>query len=91
MERAVQDSEARDQFDLMLEGVRARGERFVVERHGEAVAAIVPIAVYEQWERGREEFLQHMREVSDRARLSPEEAEELALEAVRAIRADGPA
>jgi antitoxin (DNA-binding transcriptional repressor) of toxin-antitoxin stability system len=91
MERAVQDFEARDQFDRMLEEIRARGERFVVERQGEAVAAVVPIAVYQQWKRTREEFLGHMREVADRAQLSPEEADELAAEAVRAIRADSPA
>ena len=31
-----------------------RGDRYVVEYHGEPVAAVVPIELYEGWKRRRE-------------------------------------
>ena len=51
MEKTIQDLEARENFAGLLEAVLAEGDRFVVERDGEAVAALVPIEVYRQWER----------------------------------------
>lgn len=86
MEKTIAASGARRQFVRMLEEVSARGDRFVVERRGEPVAALVPIAVYEHWKRGREEFFDRLQVIAERANLPPDEAEELAREAVRAVR-----
>ncbi|HEX5506374.1 MAG TPA: type II toxin-antitoxin system Phd/YefM family antitoxin [Thermomicrobiales bacterium] len=87
MEKTVAAFDARRQFGKMLQDVSARGDRFVVERHGEPVAALVPIAVYEQWKRGREEFFDRLQAIAERANVPPDEAEELAREAVQAVRA----
>ena len=86
MERIIAAFEARRSFGRVLREVLANGERFIVERHGEPVAAVVPIEVYEQWKAARGAFFARIRAASERADMSPNEAEVLADEAVRAVR-----
>lgn len=87
MERTVAAFEARRSFGRVLQDVAGKGDTVVVERHGEAVAAVVPIRVYEQWKKRREAFFDHMEEVSRRSNLSPQEADDLIKEAILAVRA----
>ena len=86
MERVIAAFEARRSFGRVLQEVLTRGERFVVERHGEPVAAVVPIEVYEQWKTARGAFFARIRAASERADMPPNEAEVLADEAVRGVR-----
>lgn len=86
MEKSIAAFEVRRQLGKVLREVAARGDRYVVERHGEPVAAVVPIEVYEQWKRGRDEFFDRINAVSERANLTPEAADALAREAVAAVR-----
>ncbi len=86
MERIIAAFEARRSFGRVLQEVLASGERFIVERHGEPVAAVVPIEVYEQWKAARGAFFARIRAASERAGMPPNEAEVLADEAVRAVR-----
>lgn len=46
----VGSSSAREQLPDLLNRAAYRGERFVIERHGKAVAAIVPLADLDQLE-----------------------------------------
>jgi prevent-host-death family protein len=87
MEKTVGAFEVRRQLGRILRDVSARGDRVVIERHGEAVAAVVPIEVYEQWKRARAEFFDRIGAAAEAANLSPREADELATEAVAAVRA----
>lgn len=86
MEKTIGAFEVRRQFGKIIHGVLANGDRFVVERHGEPVAVLVPMEVYEQWKRARDRFFDHIEEVAKRADMSPEEADELVQEAKRDIR-----
>lgn len=86
MEKTASAFQVRRSFGRILQEVAAKGDRVVVERHGEPVAAVVPIDVYNQWKRSRTEFFERMRQAADRADLSPEEAEQLAADAVTAVR-----
>ena len=86
MEKTVPAFEARRQFGKMLQDVLSRGDKFVVERHGEPVAAVVPIEVYEQWKRSREAFFARLRDAAEKANMTPEEADALAEETVQAVR-----
>lgn len=86
MEKIVPAFEARRRFGKILQSVLSHGDRFVVERHGEPVAAVVPIEVYRQWKQARSDFFAKVRAASERANLSPREAAELAEEAVQATR-----
>jgi prevent-host-death family protein len=86
MEKIIAAFEARRSFGKLIQDVLTRGDQFVIERHGEAVAAVVPIEVYRQWQRRRQAFFDHMRQVSEQANVPEEEAEALAAEAVQAVR-----
>ena len=80
MERTVSAPEAGRGFDELLDSV-ARGDQIVVDRSGEPVAAVVPIAVYRRLRREEFDLFGHARFVSERANLAEDEATELALEA----------
>ena len=86
MEKTVPAFEARRQFGKMLQDVLSRGDKYVVERHGEPVAAVVPIEVYEQWKRSREAFFTRLKDAAEKSAMIPENADALAEEAVRAVR-----
>ena len=86
MEKTVKAFDARRQFGKILQEVAAKGDKFVVERHGEPIAAVVPKEVYQQLKPTRQAFIDKIRVVSQRANLTEEEAEKLVREAVRAVR-----
>jgi prevent-host-death family protein len=86
MEKVIAAFDARRQFGRLLNDVIAKGDRFVVERHGEPVAAVVPMEVYEQWKHQRDAFFENMRRIAERVNLSEEEAMERADDAVQAVR-----
>jgi prevent-host-death family protein len=86
IDKNVSAFDARRQFGKILHDVEMKGESVVVERHGEPVAAVVPMRIYEQWKRRRESLFATLRRGAERANLSEEEANALAAEAVRAVR-----
>jgi hypothetical protein len=69
-----------------MQNVLAKGERSLVQRHGETIAVVVPVAVDEQWQQSRERFVAALRTMHQNANLRPSEAETLAAEAVTAVR-----
>jgi prevent-host-death family protein len=87
MEKKIGAFEARRTFGKVLRDV-GRGDKVVVERNGEPVAAVVPIELYQQWKRRRDAFFEHVQRVSERSTLSEEEAFRLVEEAVAAVRAE---
>jgi prevent-host-death family protein len=86
MEKIIAAFEARRQFGRLLQGVTVKGDKYVIERHGEPVAAVVPIEVYEQWKRARADLFAKWRTAAEQSALGPDEADELAREAVQAVR-----
>jgi antitoxin (DNA-binding transcriptional repressor) of toxin-antitoxin stability system len=86
MEKNIAAFNARRQFDKVLNDVVVRGDRFLVERHGQLVAAVVPIEIYEQWKRQREAFFAKRQEVAERVNLPEDEAMERARDAVQSLR-----
>jgi prevent-host-death family protein len=86
MERTVSAFEARRSFGKVLQEVVAKGDRVIVQRHGEPVAAVVPIALYRQWKRDRDAFFDRLEAIAARADVPEKEAEDLAAEAVRTVR-----
>jgi prevent-host-death family protein len=86
MEKTIGAFEVRRTFDKVLRDV-GRGDNVVVEKDGEAVAAVVPIELYEQWKKRREAFFEHMRLVAERANVPEDEAQQLIEEAIAAVRA----
>ncbi len=80
--------EARRTFGQVLDTVGFGGDTVVVQKNGKRLAAIVPIQMLDKWEEERTAFFDQMRVVSERADVSYEEAQELAAEAVQAVRAE---
>lgn len=86
MEKVIAAFDARRQFGRLINDVVVKGDTYVVERHGEPVAAVVPLEVYEQWKRQREAFFARWQEVAERVNLPEDEAMKVATEAVQAVR-----
>jgi prevent-host-death family protein len=88
MEKTVSAYEARRNFGKVLNDVSAKGDRIVVEKHGEPVAVVVPVEVYKQWQVGRQQAFDTIRKMAEEANVPEEEADALIEEAVRAVRAE---
>lgn len=88
MERTISASEAGRTFDTVLGDIVAGGDHYVVELHGQAVAAVVPIDLYQQWKSARDAFFDRLEGSAWHADMSEDETMELALEAQRAARAE---
>jgi PHD/YefM family antitoxin component YafN of YafNO toxin-antitoxin module len=80
------DYEIRRHFGKIKQNVLAKGERYLIKRHGETIAVVVPVEVYEQWRKSRERYFATLRIAQKNANLNPEEAETLAAEAVTEAR-----
>lgn len=87
MERTISAFDVRRMFGKVLTDVLARGTVYVIERHGEPVAAVVPIRLYEQWRRQREAFFDAIEATAQRANMPEDQALTLALEEQQAVRA----
>ena len=73
-------------FDKVLDDVATTGDRYIVERDGEAIAAVVPMHVYAAWTRDREAFFDRLEATARRVNMDEDDAMALALEAQRAVR-----
>jgi prevent-host-death family protein len=92
MQKTISAFEARRKFGKVLDDVVAQRDEVLVERHGKPVAVVVPVALYEsfqeQREASRDELFRSIEQAGKNANLSPEEADQVALEAVFADRLD---
>ncbi|MFO7943650.1 MAG: type II toxin-antitoxin system Phd/YefM family antitoxin [Anaerolineales bacterium] len=88
VEKEMGVTEARKEFSSLVRDVQYQGGAYVISRHGEKAAAVVPIQVYRDWKKQRKEFFDQIREIQDKADLSPQEASQLASEAVAAVRSE---
>lgn len=84
--KQIGTAEAGRQWRQIIDDVSGKDTHFVVEDDGKPVAVVVPMHVYERMRQERAEFFDGLREMAQRANLSPEEADALAEEAVQAIR-----
>lgn len=87
MEKILGITKAREEFSNIVEQVQHQGDTYVISRHGKPAAAVVPVQVYENWKRDRDEFFAFIRKAQQQANLEPHEAEQIAAEAVKAVRA----
>jgi prevent-host-death family protein len=87
MEKEVGVTKARDMLRTILDEVQYGGDKYVLSRHGEPAAAIVPLEVYENWKKQRQRLLELIREVqSANDEYDPDEVMADVLEAQQAVR-----
>lgn len=87
MEKKITSFEAQRNFGKLVQEVLVKGDKYIIERYGSPVAAIVPVEVYDQWKQSRERFFAALHAAQEQANLPEDEAMALAQEAVQAVRA----
>lgn len=87
MEKKLGITNARQAFSTLVDRVQHRGDIYVISRHGEPAAVLVPLEVYRRWKEQRERLFEAIRSIQ-RANLGadPEQVMRDVLEAQRAIR-----
>ncbi|MCB0194813.1 MAG: type II toxin-antitoxin system Phd/YefM family antitoxin [Anaerolineae bacterium] len=86
MEKTIGVTQARSELNTIVEQVEREGETFIIQRHGKAAAVLVPIELYEMWKQQKESFFDTFRQTQKQADLDADLAEEIAAEAISAIR-----
>lgn len=88
MVRKVAAMKVRDNFGQLLDEVYYRGDQVVIERAGKAMAILVPIGRYEQYQRKRQERFKILDQIKAKAKKVPAKRLDAMIdEAVRASRA----
>ena len=82
MEKKIGLAQARKEFSKVINDVQYQGESYIISRHGEEAAAVVPLQVYQNWIEGRENFFNSIREIQSASNLDQQQAKKLAEEAV---------
>ena len=65
MPKTISAMRARASLGRMLEEVYYRGDQFIIERAGKAMAALVPIEQFEKLRKAREEFFALVDEIHE--------------------------
>jgi prevent-host-death family protein len=65
MSKKIGVTEAREKFGELVEQVQYRGVTFVISRHGKPAAAVVPMEVYENWQRQRADFFDAIQKIRE--------------------------
>ncbi|MDQ2809142.1 MAG: type II toxin-antitoxin system Phd/YefM family antitoxin [Chloroflexota bacterium] len=86
MEHTISTTQVNDPLNGMMQELIAKGDRIVVKQDGEAVAVVVPVGWYEQQMQARQAFFDEWLAMGATSNMDPEEAEQLAAEAIRAVR-----
>ena len=87
MERQLGITEARKRLARIVDAVKYEGDNYVIVRHGQPAAAIVPIEVYRQWKRERQELFGIIRRIqAANPDADPNQVMEEVLQAQQAVR-----
>lgn len=87
MKQSISTQDLKSRIGEVMDAVRLRGDRYIVERKGRPVAALVPLSVHESYERHRRELFALMDDVAQRHRdLAPEQIEAMIEQAINEVR-----
>jgi len=73
MKKNISTQELKSRIGEIVDAVNLRGDRYIVERRGKPLAALVPLEVHENDERSRRKLFDLMDGVARRNRHIPEE------------------
>lgn len=83
--KTVSREDVQDHFDELLQQAARDNVYLTIEENGRPVAVLTPFDLHER-RQARKRFLEMVEEIQEQANLSADDADELALEAIRAIR-----
>lgn len=69
--KKIKALKARQNFGGLLEAVYHRGHRFIIERAGRPMAAMIPLWELQEWQDRREGFFGQMEEVWEKNKKVP--------------------
>ena len=88
MVKRVNALKARQNLGQVLEKVYYKGDRYVIERAGKPMAAVVPIKVLEDYEENKEQLFSLIKKAQRRnKKVKPDIIEREVAEAVKSVRA----
>ncbi len=87
MKERISTLDVRAKLGEILNRVDLRRDEFIIERQGQALAALVPVPKLEQLERLARRYVLDGLEQQKASGFTTEEADEIAAEAVREVRA----
>lgn len=67
MERELNVTKAREELSNIVDRVQFQGDTYVISRNGKPAVAVVPLKVYENWRRQRQEFFDLVKTISSRS------------------------
>jgi len=87
MLKRISAQEARQRFGEMMDEVRLKGDRYIIERSRRPMVVVIPVEEYATWERVRERLSSKVSQIRDRTRDVPDSVLEKEIEeAVKAAR-----
>ncbi|MCG2769153.1 MAG: type II toxin-antitoxin system Phd/YefM family antitoxin [Anaerolineae bacterium] len=87
MERRLGITEARKQLAHIVDRVKYEGENYVIVRHGQPAAVVVPMEVYRRWKEEREEMFGTIRKIqAANPNADPDQVMQDVLEAQSSLR-----
>ena len=87
MEKVLGVTKAREKFKTILDEVQYSGDKYLINRHGEPAAAIVPVQIYENWKQQRQRLIELIQDVqSANQDADPDEVMQDVLAAQQATR-----
>jgi len=91
MERRLGVTEARKELARIIDEVKYKGENYIIIRHGQPAAALVPIEVYRRWQREREDLFAAIRSMQgSNAEAEPDQIMQDVLAAQQVVRQSRP-
>ncbi|HHE41347.1 MAG TPA: type II toxin-antitoxin system Phd/YefM family antitoxin [Dehalococcoidia bacterium] len=85
MLKMISAQKARQNFGELMDEVRLRGDRYIVNRGDKPLVAVIPVEEYLAWEQARERLYRRIVEMRERNRQ--QESEEIELQIRQAIEA----
>ena len=66
MLKKISAQKARQRFGELMDEVRLRGDRYIVERGNRPMVAVIPVEEYVTWEKIRERLYKKVRQIRER-------------------------
>ncbi len=87
MLKKISAQKARQNFGELMDEVRLRGDRYIVNRGEKPLVAVIPVEEYLAWEQARERLYSRILELRERNRM--QDAAQLEVEIRQAVAAVG--
>ena len=87
MLKRISAQEARQRFGELMDEVRLKGDRYIIERGNRPMVAVIPVEEYAAWEKVRERLYKKVSQIRERTQDVDSEALEKEIEeAIEAAR-----